>query len=365
MKIVFLSQNNYNSLLMKQLIFPFLLIICFSVVSSAQDTKKMTAHFINVGQADATLLEFPCGAILIDAGAQDTTYENDLIDYLDSFFKRRSDLNNTLDLVIITHAHIDHNLALDDVVKRFIVKRYIDNGLSSGSGKKNQNWLQDHAKELGIEYATYTWENITANENKKGITDTIIDPINCPEVNPGIVLLSGSFSKKPSDWSSSDYKNGNNQSIVVRVTFGSSSFLFTGDLEVAGLETLQQTCDSTVLNNDILRVGHHGAANATTPEYLKAVTPDYAIISCGKWDYGLNEKGSFNTYSYGHPRINILDQLDRTLITYRLKPITVKAALGAKNFINYTVRKQIYATPWDNTIQLQADNKGKYQVLAH
>jgi beta-lactamase superfamily II metal-dependent hydrolase len=350
---------------MKQFAFTSLLVFCFSFGLFSQDAKKMTAHFINVGQADATLLEFPCGAILIDAGAQDTAHENDLIDYLEDFFKRRSDLNKTLDLVIITHAHIDHNLALDEVVKQFKVKRYIDNGLSSGSGKKNQNWLQETAPELGIQYATYTWESITENGNKKGITDAIIDPINCSEINPSISLLSGSFSKKPDDWSSSDYKNGNNQSIVVRVTFGSSSFLFTGDLEVAGLETLQQSCDSTVLDNDILRVGHHGAANATTPEYLNAVTPDYAIISCGQWNYGLKSKGSFNTYSYGHPRINILNQLDSVMVGTRPKPITIKAALGSKKFTDYTVSKQIYATPWDNTIQLQADDKGKYRILEH
>jgi beta-lactamase superfamily II metal-dependent hydrolase len=350
---------------MKLFTFTSFLLLCLSFGTLAQDAKKMTAHFINVGQADATLLEFPCGAILIDAGAQDTAHENDLIDYLTEFFKRRNDLNNTLDLVIVTHAHIDHNIALDEVVKQFTVKRYIDNGLSSGSGRKNQNWLQENAKELGIEYATYTWETITENGNKKGISDGIIDPVNCSEVNPHIVLLSGSFDKKPADWSNQDYKNGNNQSIVVRVTFGSSSFLFTGDLEVAGLETLQQSCDSTVLDNDVLRVGHHGAANATTPDYLKAVTPDYAIISCGKWDFGLNSRGNFNTYCYGHPRINILDQLDSALVAYRPKSITVKAATGAKNFIDYTIRKQIYATPWDDTIMLQADDKGKYHILGH
>ncbi len=61
-----------------------------------------------------------------------------------------------------------------------------------------------------------------------------------------------------------------NHSVVIKVTFGKSSFLFTGDLETAALETLLQTYSSSLLDIDILRVGHHGAANATTSAYLNA-----------------------------------------------------------------------------------------------
>ena len=72
----------------------------------------MRAHFINVGQGDATLLEFPCGAVLIDAGGFDATTSEQLVEYLSLFFERRPDLDNTLDTVFVTHTHIDHNRAL-------------------------------------------------------------------------------------------------------------------------------------------------------------------------------------------------------------------------------------------------------------
>lgn len=132
----------------RTIILATLLSFCYSANVFAQqpDPKTMIAHFIDVGQGDATLLEFPCGAILIDAGGQDENSEKKLIDYLHAFFNRRTDLNNTLDLVIITHAHLDHNLALDNVAKEFTIKRYIDNGLKVGSGRRNQNWLRKNSE---------------------------------------------------------------------------------------------------------------------------------------------------------------------------------------------------------------------------
>ncbi len=63
--------------------------------------EAMRAHFINVGQADSILLEFPCGAVLIDAGAQGEKHKEHLIEYLDSFFTKRTDLNRTPDVIFV------------------------------------------------------------------------------------------------------------------------------------------------------------------------------------------------------------------------------------------------------------------------
>src|SRR5687768_10175515 len=63
----------------------------------------MRAHHIAVGQGDATLLEFPCGAVLVDAGAQDAEHVTRLVDYLARFFAGRPDLQRTLASIIITH----------------------------------------------------------------------------------------------------------------------------------------------------------------------------------------------------------------------------------------------------------------------
>jgi beta-lactamase superfamily II metal-dependent hydrolase len=106
----------------------------------------MYVYYISVGQADATLLEFPCGAILIDAGAQDDNYSDTLVNYLKNFFDKRPDLNNTLEAIIIIHNHIDYIRVLKDVVKNFTVKRYIDNGQTQGVGTGTRIGLERKQK---------------------------------------------------------------------------------------------------------------------------------------------------------------------------------------------------------------------------
>jgi beta-lactamase superfamily II metal-dependent hydrolase len=92
----------------------------------AADTLRV--HFIDVDQGAATLLEFPCGAILVDAGGRGAAANAHLIDYLDSFFARRPDLGGRLAAVFITHAHFDHDSNLKKVSDRFRVGGFVYNG---------------------------------------------------------------------------------------------------------------------------------------------------------------------------------------------------------------------------------------------
>ena len=73
-------------------------VLCFA----AAQTPSMTAHFINIGQGESVLLEFPCGAMLIDAGAQDGAARTRLIAYLNKFFTRRTDLHKTINTILVT-----------------------------------------------------------------------------------------------------------------------------------------------------------------------------------------------------------------------------------------------------------------------
>jgi competence protein ComEC len=344
-------------------LFPLAVILLFNLNSQGQRDTTMYAHYINVGQAASVLLEFPCGAILIDAGAQDANYHQALIDYLTLFFKRRTDLNGTLALLMVTHPHIDHNEALKDIAQKFRVERYIDDGLRVGSGRSNQIWMEDSAKGADIRYESFSFEEITKGGNKNGMTDSVIDPINCQDVDPKIILYSGRFENQPADWSDTDFKNYNNHSLVIKVLFGKASFLFTGDLETKGIQAIMDEYTGTnALDVDVLMVGHHGAANATTDEYLNAVTPLYAVISCGPWDYGKGGTNKFTTFWYGHPRVTTVNLLEEHIPGKRGEAIQAEAADGVKDFRPINVDKQIYATPWDHTIIIAATVSGRYQV---
>lgn len=330
----------------------------------AQQDNTMYAHYINVGQAASVLLEFPCGVILIDAGAQDDTYHKNLMDYLAKFFAKRNDLNKKIALLMVTHPHVDHNEALVDIAQKYRVERYIDDGLRVGSGKVNQKWMQDNAQDAGIIYRSYSFEEITQGGNKKGKTDTIIDPINCTNGDPKIILYSGRLEEKPDNWSATDFKNYNNQSLVIKVQFGKASFLFTGDLEKRGIKNIVNEYDGTdALDVDVLMVGHHGAANATTDDYLQAVTPTHAIISCGEWDFGKGLSDMYTTFAYGHPRISTINMLEDEIPGRRTEEMRVKAAEGVRDFRFINVDKRIYATPWDGTIVIRASIDGNYRVI--
>ncbi len=346
-------------------LFLFILSISQLFSQGIVDQKIMKAHYINVGQGDATLLEFPCGTILIDSGAQDDRFTDNLIDYLEDFFNKREDLEKTIDLIIITHAHRDHNKALQKVIENFNVKAYIDNGLRRGSGRKLQKWAQDNANQLSIRYGSYSFDEIVAQGGIMGLTNDLIDPLNCDSVDPEVTLLSGRFDSKPSNWNNSNYKNGNNHSIIVRIQFDNASFLFTGDMEEEGLEKIIEhygKLENGILDTDIYQVGHHGSNNATTKDLVEAITPSAAIISCGRWNFGLGTNKKFNTYSYGHPRKSVVQLLEQSIKKNRSKPVTVKLGLKSRSFIDYTIKKKIYATPWDNTIKVRASTEGKYRI---
>ena len=328
----------------------------------------MTAHFIDVGQGDAILLEFPCGAILIDTGAQDSAHVTYLLDYLSTIYKRRGDLANTLETVFITHDHPDHVKGLEEVITHFKVKRLIYNGKTKANEVGELCRVLRNKNKYGLAVEDVTFEKAIANGNRDGLTDSMIDPVQCDKCDPKITVLSGGFLKNPG-WSVKQFANKNNHSLVIRVDFGKSSFLFTGDLEEDALNKVVayyhpvDAAHPGLLDTDILKAGHHGSYNATNVDFLDAVTPQMAVISVGSWSFGKGSSNQFTTYAYGHPRKETLDLLSQIINKLRAKEVTIRAGIGPRKFVNYIVRKNIYATAWDKSVQVVASLDGNYTVL--
>ncbi len=338
-------------------VFAFLGLGVLALPAFSQQRPAMTAHFIDVGQAHATLLEFACGAMLIDAGSQDDAHETALLAYLEAFFDRRSDLDRTLDSILITHNHLDHTRSLRRVVEAFTVERYIDNGFTTGSGRAGPNWLRT---EVGAGRRRVTVRDIPdaqveAAAGGRGLTDADIDPVACPVRDPAIRVLGGRFDENPG-WPEGEFENQNNHSLVTRVDFGTASFLFMGDLEEAAIELLVEhygDAEGGPLDADVLQVGHHGSHNATTAGLLDAVTPRVAVIPVGEWTFG-QTGGIFTTFAFGHPRSDVVSLLSQHMTRRRTPAKTVKVADRARRFRDMRVADAIYATGWDGTVRVVA-----------
>jgi beta-lactamase superfamily II metal-dependent hydrolase len=325
--------------------------------------SQMVVHFIDVGQADATLFEFSCGAMMIDAGAQDTSDANRLVDYLGRFFGRRTDLDSTLATIFITHNHIDHTRALRRVIERFHVRHVVENGLR-GSPRDNGDaalrWL-DREIAAGLRQTSLVAFSDDEIEGDAGLVTPEIDPLDCRGVDPTVALLSSRLTENPG-WPEQDFKDKNNHSLVIRVDFGIASFIFTGDLEVPAIQTLLAYYERTdALDADVYQVGHHGSYNATTLELLQAMRrPEMAVISMGSCT---RKQGQFNAFKFGHPRASAVDMLRSAVQQRRASPKQVLVADSVKSFRPITVSEAVYGTGWDGTVTIQATAGGRYRVM--
>lgn len=326
------------------------------IASSQPDPSapRMRVHLIDVGQGASTLVEFSCGAILIDTGGElnnsfDST--SSLVTYLDAFFASRPDLHQTLSLLLLTHDHIDHTRGAMAVWSRYHVKNVITDGLTDSSGGYEQGQLIDAATKAGV--------GIEAITNKSGMTDAIVDPLKCEDSDPQIDVLWGAADRADVNWTDRSFKNDNNHSVVTKITLGRASILITGDLEIEGIESLlAKFAGTNVLDADVYQVGHHGSYNATTKELLAAITPKLALIAMGPADR--NEEWSAK--EYGHPRSESIELLEQSLSGTRRRPITKPIGRAHDQFVDKRITAPIFATGWDGDVLVTMYADGRIDV---
>lgn len=219
---------------------------------------ELKVHFIDVGQADSILIQQGEQFMLVDAGNND---DGNLVkDYLQKQGIKK------LEFLVGTHPHEDHIGGLDYVINAFKVgKLYMPKASSN----------------------TKTFTDVVNAAKNKGLSFTA--------PNPGESFKLGEATVTILSPNGSGYEDLNNYSIVVKVAFGNTSFLLTGDAEdVSEKEIMAKGFD---VSSTVLKVGHHGSNSSTTSEFLSKVNPKYAVISVGKDN------------TYGHPKQNILDRL--------------------------------------------------------
>ncbi len=222
----------------------------------------------NAGNADCILLQNGTHFALIDAG------ENDDGEDLVEFFNRTK--ISRLEYVIATHPDGDHIGGMDDVVDHMEIGTFL------------MRYMPD-----GYAPTTKTYENLLT-----ALVENEVVPL-VPQYgdtfsfgDAEIQILSGL----------SEQKETNEQSIVCKIVFGNTSFLMMGDAgEMVEKELLTARAD---LRADVLKVGHHGSRNSSSEDFIRQVSPQYALITCGLGN------------NYGHPHretLNTLITVDATV----------------------------------------------------
>ncbi|HKP82078.1 MAG TPA: MBL fold metallo-hydrolase [Pyrinomonadaceae bacterium] len=320
----------------------------------AQLSGEMTVHYIDVGEGDAILIEFPKAAIMIDAGGEDqsdSSARRHLLKYLNAFFTRRRDLNGTIHTIIITHPHIDHTRYLFDVLKSFRVKTLVDGAPKSGSGMSS---LRQAKQFVALKKVRYVGVKDRALE--KSDARSLFNDLRAADPDVGIRLLSGSR----------DCDDQNNDSLVVLVGYKEKRFLFTGDAttqsdeectdEISMLTERYQK--SGLLKADVLKVSLHGSVNGTTDEWMKLISPQYSIISAGRSEEPYRFSSPFNAWQIGFPResaVRIIQGRTFGLREPAKSVITMKAVKVQSEPI--LMAQAVYCTCWDGDITVTTDGK--------
>ncbi|OGZ29840.1 MAG: hypothetical protein A2931_02325 [Candidatus Niyogibacteria bacterium RIFCSPLOWO2_01_FULL_45_48] len=228
------------------------------------DGGRLTVAFLDVGQGDAIFIETPAGnQVLIDGGPNKKVLSE--LSRVMPFYDR------SIDAVLLTHPHQDHIGGLVEILKRYNVDFVFD----SGDGAS--------LAEFGEFKKLVSEKNIKEVKVRRGYR---------------ILLGGGAYFDVLLPEVFNDSENQHQNMVVVRLTYGSTCFLMTGDAE--------REHEFKILGDDIdcqvLKVGHHGSKTSSSEAFLKAVSPEIAVIQAGAKN------------RYGHPYQAVLDRLTASAV---------------------------------------------------
>ncbi len=223
-------------------------------VPPVDEAATMELHVIDIGQGDSLLVKTADGFILIDTGDKINKYEQALRTYLDKEGVK------TLEYVIFTHMDSDH----------------IGNAVAVLEGYEVKNIIMPNLDESDIP-TTNVFENMIAAIEADETAQVIA-------AMPGREYLLGGMKMTVLGPLGDDYPSGdrNNYSVCVRLDFGETSFLLTGDAEERAEKEMLARYTNGELDCDFFKAGHHGANTSNTAAFLAAITPKYVAVSCGE-----------------------------------------------------------------------------------
>lgn len=232
-----------------------------------QSGQNLTVHFLDVGQGDSILLETDGKSMLVDAG------ESDQGKVVTAYLQDQG--ISTLDYVVATHPHSDHIGGMNEILNNFQVEHFVDSGYP---------------------HTSKTYEDMLTTIDQKNIPFQIAQAGQKIDFDPAVDIEVLNPSKTYSE-------DLNENSVVLKVTYGTTSFLLMGD---AGLETEERIMKAGYnVDSDILKVGHHASRSGSGTSFISAVSPEVSVIEVGAGN------------DYGHPHTEILERLQKASKVYR------------------------------------------------
>lgn len=229
--------------------------------SSPRRGTLLTVTMLDVGQGDAILIQAPDGTDILVDGGPDASVLDGLGTHL-GFFDR------TIELMLLTNPDADHFQGEIDVLERYKVLQVIESN-TPGDARTFRVWEE-----------RVTAEGATVTAACDGSEMVLADDVHLRFFNP--VCEGGEGTE-------------NERSLVFTLTYGETTFLFTGDAPASVESRILESLPDV----DVLKVGHHGSRTSTSEEFLSRTRPEVALISAGKDN------------QYGHPHQEVLERLSR------------------------------------------------------
>ena len=260
--------------------------------TGTSQTGTLTVTWLNVGQGDAAVIQSGGQTMLIDGGKPEKS------SYIYAWLQQHG--LSYLDVIVATHVDADHIGGLPGALNYASVgTAYCP--VTTGTTETFQSfvkYLAQRGKQITVPTAGETFM-------LGGAQVQILGPLHSAE-------------------------DSNDNSIVLKVSFGATSFLFTGDAERAEEQDLLNA--GVNLQSTVLKVGHHGSDTSTSYPFLRAVAPQYAVISVGAGN------------SYGHPTEAVLSRLrDAGVTTFRTDMQGEITAISDGQTVNFSVAKNAAA----------------------
>lgn len=222
------------------------------------NSKEMEVHFLDVDQGLCILVKLGDEVLIYDGGERDTSSQ--VVAYV-------KDLGITeIDYMISSHYDSDHVSGLIGCLNAFDVKNVIGSNYEHNS--KLYGSFIDAVKAEGLEMQ---YPEVGTEYSFGEAVITILSP---EEIS----------------------KDSNANSVAIKLTYGESDFIFTGDADYGSERDM--VASGIDIDCEVLSVGHHGSASSSSSIFLENTTPEYVVISCGKGN------------SYGHPHEEVMELLE-------------------------------------------------------